>query len=145
MRTAKTASGRFWRETCKMGNKPPENPPETRSCCFYVMHEYASKCIARKFSSFSQGDVCFRRSSPPKTVNGDAIYCVPVKRCRRSRKTGFQHLQESGSSTAGNDVMASRRTTYHTIHRRFESWIESRIIMNKKHPKWWIESRVNSS
>ncbi|RBM86787.1 hypothetical protein DAA03_29750, partial [Klebsiella pneumoniae] len=70
---------------------------------------------------FSQGKSCFRRSSPPKTVNGDAIYCVAVKRCRRSRKTGCQHLQESGSSTAGNHVMASRRTTHHTIHRRFES------------------------
>ncbi|HBW8887547.1 TPA: hypothetical protein MFN36_005442 [Klebsiella pneumoniae] len=46
---------------------------------------------------------------------------MAVKRCRRSRKTGFQHVQESGSSTAGNHVMASRRTTYHTIHRRFES------------------------
>jgi hypothetical protein len=56
-----------------------------------------------------------------KTVNGDAIYCVAVKRCRRSRKTGFQHVQESGSSTAGNHVMASRRTTHHTIHRRFDS------------------------
>ncbi|HBY6171861.1 TPA: hypothetical protein MI381_26910 [Klebsiella pneumoniae] len=47
-------------------------------------------------------------------MNGDAIYCVAVKRCRRSRKTGFQHVQESGSSTAGNHVMASRRTTHHT-------------------------------
>ncbi|MDC8801826.1 hypothetical protein PRS30_30240, partial [Klebsiella pneumoniae] len=36
-------------------------------------------------------------------------------------KTGFQHVQEWGSSTAGNDVMASRRTTHHTIHRRFDS------------------------
>ncbi|HBP6002682.1 TPA: hypothetical protein L5998_30340 [Pseudomonas aeruginosa] len=56
-----------------------------------------------------------------QTVSGDAIYCVTVKRCRRSRKTGFQHVQESGSSTAGNHVMASRRTTHHTIHRRFDS------------------------
>ncbi|NBZ48442.1 hypothetical protein GFC04_26310 [Klebsiella quasipneumoniae] len=56
-----------------------------------------------------------------KTVNGDAINCVAVKRCRRSRKTGFQHVQESGSSTAGNHVMASRRTTHNTIHRRFDS------------------------
>ncbi|MDZ1384890.1 hypothetical protein M2X64_29245, partial [Klebsiella pneumoniae] len=105
----------------KTGNKPPENPPETRRLCFYGMHEYARKCIARKFTLFSQGKSCFRRSSHPKTVNGDAIYCVAVKRCRRSRKTGFQHVQESGSSTAGNHVMASRRTTHHTIHRRFES------------------------
>ena len=99
-----------------MGNKPPENPPETRSCCFYVMHEYASKCIARKFTPFSRGKSCFRRSSHPKTVNGDAIYCVAVKRCRRSRKTGFQHVQESGSSTAGNHVMqvAGRLTTRFT-------------------------------
>ncbi|MCE7341430.1 hypothetical protein LZE42_26465, partial [Klebsiella pneumoniae] len=107
--------------TGKTGNKPPENPPETRRLCFYGMHEYARKCIARKFTPFSQGKSCFRRSSYPKTVNGDAIYCVAVKRCRRSRKTGFQHVQESGSSTAGNHVMASRRTTHHTIHRRFES------------------------
>ncbi|HBR0999979.1 TPA: hypothetical protein L9K57_005279 [Klebsiella pneumoniae] len=121
VRTAKTASGRFRRETGKTGNKPPENPPETRRLCFYGMHEYARKCISRKFTPFSQGKSCFRRSSYPKTVNGDAIYCVAVKRCRRSRKTGFQHLQESGSSTAGNHVMASRRTTHHTIHRRFES------------------------
>ncbi|MGS3323199.1 hypothetical protein ACB301_28655, partial [Klebsiella pneumoniae] len=105
----------------KTGNKPPENPPETRRLCFYGMHEYAHKCIARKLTPFSQGKSCFRRSSHPKTVNGDAIYCVAVKRCRRSRKTGFQHVQESGSSTAGNHVMASRRTTHHTIHRRFES------------------------
>jgi hypothetical protein len=111
VRTAKTASG-FRRETGKTGNKPPENPPETRRLCFYGMHEYARKCIARKFTPFSQGKSCFRRSSYPKTVNGDAIYCVAVKRCRRSRKTGFQHVQESGSSTAGNHVMASRRTTH---------------------------------
>jgi hypothetical protein len=25
----------------KTGNKPPENPPETRRLCFYGMHEYA--------------------------------------------------------------------------------------------------------
>ncbi|EDU2839151.1 hypothetical protein CHK68_004564, partial [Salmonella enterica subsp. enterica serovar Chester] len=35
-------------------------------------------------------------SSHPKTVNGDAIYCVAVKRCRRSRKTRCQHVQEGG-------------------------------------------------
>jgi hypothetical protein len=28
-RTARTTSGRFWQETGKTGNKPPENPPET--------------------------------------------------------------------------------------------------------------------
>ncbi|MFX3280419.1 hypothetical protein V6071_26755, partial [Klebsiella pneumoniae] len=111
----------FWQKTGKTGNKPPENPPETRRRYFYGMHTYARKCIARKFTPFSQGKSCFRRSSHPKTVNGDAIYCVAVKRCRRSRKTGFQHDQESGSSTAGNHVMASRRTTHHTIHRRFDS------------------------
>ncbi|WP_241357505.1 hypothetical protein, partial [Klebsiella pneumoniae] len=27
---------------------------------------------------------------------------MAVKRFRRSRKTGFQHVQEAGSSTAGN-------------------------------------------
>ncbi|WP_235029012.1 hypothetical protein, partial [Mycoplasmoides pneumoniae] len=62
VRTAKTASGRFWRETGKTGNKPPENPPETRRLCFYGMHEYARKCIARKFTPFSRGKSCFRRS-----------------------------------------------------------------------------------
>ena len=36
-------------------------------------------------------------------------------------ETPFQHVQESGSSTAGNHVMASHRTTYHTINRRFDS------------------------
>ena len=144
-RTAKTASGRFWRETGKTGNKPPENPPETRRLCFYGMHEYARKCIARKFTPFSQGKSCFRRSSDPKTVNGDAIYCVAVRRCRRSRKTGFQHVQESGSSTAGNHVMASRRTTHHTIHRRFDSWLDSRVTTVKKTPKRRFDSRVKSS
>ncbi|MBX4732276.1 hypothetical protein C0Q74_28050, partial [Klebsiella pneumoniae] len=121
MHAVKTKPARFWQETDKTGNKPSENPPETRRLCFYGMHEYARKCIARKFTPFSRGKSCFRRSSHPKTVNGDAIYCVAVKRCRRSRKTGFQHVQESGSSTAGNHVMASRRTTHHTIHRRFDS------------------------
>ena len=145
VRTAKTASGRFRRETGKTGNKPPENPPETRRLCFYGMHEYARKCIARKFTPFSQGKSCFRRSSYPKTVNGDAIYCVAVKRCRRSRKTGFHHVQESGSSTAGNHVMASHRTTHHTIHRRFDSWLESRVAKVKKKPKWRLDSRVKSS
>ncbi|EDN4420194.1 TPA: hypothetical protein G8D40_004578 [Salmonella enterica] len=29
-------------------------------------------------------------------MNGDAIYCVAVKRCRRSRKTRCQHVQEGG-------------------------------------------------
>ncbi|MGK1846466.1 hypothetical protein ACR91C_26475, partial [Klebsiella pneumoniae] len=28
-----------------IGNKPPENPPETRRLCFYGMHEYARKHI----------------------------------------------------------------------------------------------------
>lgn len=64
----------------KQGNKPPENPPETRRLCFYGMHEYARKCIAQNFTPCSQWKSCFRRSSHPKTVNGDAIYCVTVKR-----------------------------------------------------------------
>ncbi|HBY5788186.1 TPA: hypothetical protein MIY97_26940 [Klebsiella pneumoniae] len=98
------------------------------------MHEYARKCIARKFTPFSQGKSCFRRSSYPKTVNGDAIYCVAVKRCRRSRKTGFQHVQESGSSTAGNHVMASRRTTHHTIPRRLFTRVVPRVAASKKQP-----------
>ena len=59
VRTAKTASWRFWQETGKTGNKPPENPPETRWLCFYDMHEYARKCIARKFTPCSQGKSCF--------------------------------------------------------------------------------------
>ncbi|MFV9657952.1 hypothetical protein ACNVD5_00515, partial [Klebsiella pneumoniae] len=95
----------------KTGNKPPENPPETRRGCFNGMHEYAHKCIAQEFMPFSQGKSCFRRFSDPKTVNGDAIYCVAVRRCRRSRKTRFQHVQASGSATTGNDVMASHWTT----------------------------------
>ncbi|WP_205317730.1 hypothetical protein, partial [Klebsiella variicola] len=68
MHAVKTEPARFWRETGKTGNKPPENPPETRRLCFYGMHEYARKCIARKFTPFSQGKSCFRRSSYPKTV-----------------------------------------------------------------------------
>ena len=120
--------------TGKTGNKPPENPPETRRLCFYGMHEYARKCIARKLTPFSQGKSCFRRSFHPKTVNGDAIYCVAVKRCRRSRKTGFQHTQEWGSSTAGNHVMASRRTTHHTIHRRLFTRVVPRVAASKKQP-----------
>ncbi|MGK3472564.1 hypothetical protein ACSLOS_32155, partial [Klebsiella pneumoniae] len=44
-------------------SSPPENPPETRRLRFYGMHEYARKCIARKFTPFSQGKSCFRRSS----------------------------------------------------------------------------------
>ncbi|EFO0612534.1 hypothetical protein DZI82_24585 [Escherichia coli] len=60
------------------------------------MHEYARKCIARKFTQLSRGKSCFRHSSHPKTVNGNAIYCVAVKRCRRSRKTCCQHVQEGG-------------------------------------------------
>ena len=133
-RTAKTASGRFWQETGKTGNKPPENPPETRRLCFYGMHEYARKCIARKFTPFSQGKSCFRRSSHPKTVNGDAIYCVAVKRCRRSRKNGFQHVQESGSSTAGNHVMqvAGRLTTRFTGDSSLESYPESPRLKNNQ-------------
>ncbi len=105
------------------GNRQNEatNHPKTRqkragSVFTACMSDGAHKCIARKVTPFSRGKSCFRRSSHPKTVNGDAIYCVAVKRYRRSRKTGFQHVQESGSSTAGNHVMASRRTTHHTIH-----------------------------
>ncbi|HBY0081576.1 TPA: hypothetical protein MIM91_26555 [Klebsiella pneumoniae] len=67
-------------------------------------------------------------------MNGDAIYCVAVKRCRRSRKTGFQHVQESGSSTAGNHVMASHRTTHHTIHRRLFTRVVPRVATPKKQP-----------
>lgn len=43
----------------------------------------------------------------------------------------FQHVQESDSSTAGNDVMASLRTTHHTIHRRFDSWLDSAVTTVK--------------
>ncbi|HBX8037067.1 TPA: hypothetical protein MIH11_26370 [Klebsiella pneumoniae] len=62
-----------------------------------------------------------------KTVNGDAIYCVAVKRCRRSRKNGFQHVQESGSSTAGNHVMqvAGRLTTRFTGDSSLESYLNN--------------------
>ncbi|PLL70032.1 hypothetical protein CWN62_30065, partial [Klebsiella pneumoniae] len=48
-RTAKTASGRFWQETGKTGNKPPENPPETRLIYFTHMHGYAHHRIAGDF------------------------------------------------------------------------------------------------
>ncbi len=84
-----------------------------------------------KIHAIQPGKSCFRRSFHPKTVNGDAIYCVAVKRCRRSRKTGFQHVQESGSSTAGNHVMASRRTTQHTIHRRLCTRVVPRVAATK--------------
>ncbi|QDE47880.1 hypothetical protein EIN43_27010 (plasmid) [Enterobacter hormaechei] len=56
---------------------------------------------------------------------------MAVKRCRRSRKTGFQHVQKSGSSTAGNHVMASRRTTHHTIHRRIFTRVVPRVAESK--------------
>ncbi|KAA5663825.1 hypothetical protein F3G24_26990 [Klebsiella pneumoniae] len=51
-----------------------------------------------------------------KTVNGCAIYCVAVKRCRRSRKTGFQHVQESGLSRPAITLwqVAGRLTTRFT-------------------------------
>ncbi|HBX2759507.1 TPA: hypothetical protein MH094_28245 [Klebsiella pneumoniae] len=75
-------------------------------------------------------------------MNGDAIYCVAVKRCRRSRKTGFQHVQESGSPIAGNDVMASRRTTHHTIRRRLFTRVVPRVAASKKQPNW--ESALES-
>ncbi|EDW5458687.1 hypothetical protein CGD48_005029 [Salmonella enterica subsp. enterica serovar Lille] len=35
-------------------------------------------------------------------MNGDAIYCVAVRRCRHSRKTRFQHVQEGGRCTNGS-------------------------------------------
>ena len=64
--------------------KQATNHPKTRQkragSVFYGMHEYARKCIAQNFTPFSQGKSCFRRSSHPKTVNGDAIYCVAVRR-----------------------------------------------------------------
>ena len=107
-RTAKTASGRFWQETGKTGNKPPENPPETRRLCFYGMHEYARKCVAQNFTPCSQWKSCFRRSSHPKTVNGNAIYCVAVRRCRHSRKNHFQHVQEAQEE--GADVRIVQRS-----------------------------------
>ncbi|HBY5613878.1 TPA: hypothetical protein MIY28_28830 [Klebsiella pneumoniae] len=67
-------------------------------------------------------------------MNGDAIYCVAVKRCRRSRKTGFQHVQESGSSTAGNHVMqvAGRLTTRFTGDSSLESYLESPRLKNNQ-------------
>ena len=48
-----------------------------------------------------------------QTPHHVTVYCGVMRRCRRSRKTGFQHVLESGSSTAGTDAMASRQTTYH--------------------------------
>ena len=96
------------------------------------MNCYAPDWLVADFSLNSGQTTQNPHQTRLKTVNGDAIYCVAVKRCRRSRKTGFQHVQESGSSTAGNHVMASRRTTHHTIHRRFDSWLDSRVTKVKK-------------
>ncbi|HBX2647404.1 TPA: hypothetical protein MHU12_23765 [Klebsiella pneumoniae] len=90
------------------------------------MHEYARKCIAQNFTPFSQGKSCFPCSSYPKTVNGDAIYCVAVKRCRRSRKTRFQHVQESGSATAGNSTRdLTLESTRSKKHQMNDSTLES--------------------
>ena len=132
VRTAKTASGRFRRETGKTGNKPPENPPETRRLCFYGMHEYARKCIARKFTPFSQGKSCFRRSSYPKTVNGDAIYCVAVKRCRRSRKPVFSTFRNRVRRRPAITLwqVAGRLTTRFTGDSSLESYLESPRLKN---------------
>jgi hypothetical protein len=98
------------------------------------MHEYAHKCIARKLTPFSQGKSCFRRSSHPKTVNGDAIYCVAVKRCRRSRKTGFQHVQESVRPRPAITLwqVAGRLTTRFTGDSSLESYPESPRLKNNQ-------------
>ncbi|HAJ0264253.1 TPA: hypothetical protein MIX75_28330 [Klebsiella pneumoniae] len=58
---------------------------------------------------------------------------MAVKRCRRSRKTGFHHVQESGSSTAGNHVrqVAGRLTTRFTGDSTRDLTLES--PRSKKH------------
>ncbi len=74
VRTKQNGLRAFRRETGKQATKPPENPPETRQALFYGMHEYARKVHSAKIHAIQPG-VLFPRSSYPKTVNGDAIYC----------------------------------------------------------------------
>ncbi len=132
VRTAKTASGRFWRETGKTGNKPPENPPESlRRLCFTAC--MSMHAVQRENSRHSAVvSPRFRRSSYPKTVNGDAIYCVAVEALRRrsrkpvSARSGIGFV-DGRQSRYGN----VRRTTHHTIHRRFDSWLDSRVAKVK--------------
>ena len=112
----------------------PLKTPQNRADEFYGYEVLCTRLAGGRFHPEFTPDNSKPAPNRLKTVNGDAIYCVAVKRCRRSRKTGFQHVQESGSSTAGNHVMASRRTTHHTIHRRLFTRVVPRVAASKKQP-----------
>ncbi|QBH61293.1 hypothetical protein C3E96_028975 (plasmid) [Klebsiella pneumoniae] len=59
---------------------------------------------------------------------------MAVKRCRRSRKTGFQHVQESGSSRPAITLwqVAGRLTTRFTGDSALESYLESPRLKNNQ-------------
>jgi hypothetical protein len=58
-----------------------------------------------------------------QTPHHVTVYCGVMRRCRRSRKTGFQHVLESGSSTAGRRYGKSPDDSRHDS--RHDSTLES--------------------
>ncbi|HGW1131394.1 TPA: hypothetical protein ACNMRK_005643, partial [Klebsiella pneumoniae] len=99
----------------------PLKTPQNRADGFYGHELLCTRLAGARFHPEFTPDNS--KPAPKPTENGER-----GRNLLRGREalpaqpeTGFQHVQESGSSTAGNDVMASRRTTHHTIHRRFDS------------------------
>ncbi len=113
-----------------MSRQQTTRKPARNAQALFLRHAWVcALCIARGNSRHSAGvKSCFRRSSHPKTVNGDAIYCVAVKRCRH--KGGKPVSARSGIRVRRRPAITLwqvARTTHHTIHRRFDSWLDSRV------------------
>jgi hypothetical protein len=74
------------------------------------MHEYARKCIARKFTPFSQGKSCFRRSSSENGERGrnllrgrEALPAQPENRFSARSGIGFVDGRQSRYGKSPDD------------------------------------------
>ncbi len=146
-------SGRFGtrKPSKKQATNHPKDPPEQRAgSCFYGMHEYAHGVHSAEIHAIQPG---WNSSFPAffPSENGSErgrsnLLRQPSKRYRRNRKTGFQHVQESQvRRRPAITLWQVARTTHHTIHRRFDSWLDSRVttvIKTAKSDDSTLESRV---
>ncbi len=94
---------------------------QKRAALFLRHTSIKSKNSAQRGKSpFSRGKSCFRRSSHPKIMNGDALLrgreALPAQPENR-----FSARQNRVRRRPAITLGGSRRTTQHTIHRRFDS------------------------
>ena len=73
----------------------PLKTPQNRADEFYGYELLCTRLAGGRFHPEFTPDNSKPAPNRLKTVNGDAIYCVAVRRCRHSRKNHFQHVQEA--------------------------------------------------